>query len=101
MRPRGLRLIADGVDPLLAREVEVLLALIEARVRAVTLIDVALLDLRRLLLRLLVAAAHEAGRHAVVVDEAEARVEQIRIELHGALELALRLRRQRRLAEQA
>ena len=74
---------------------------VDERGRAMRHQRIAFLDLGGLRECLVVTAAHDAGRHRVELDQAEAGVEEIGIELDGFLEFVLRLSRERRLAEDA
>ena len=102
MWARGrFRELPDLGQILVARLVGLLLMRVDERGGAMRHQRIAFLDLGRLRECLVVAAAHEAGRHRVELDEAEAGVEKIGIELDGFLEFVLRLSSQRSLAEDA
>src|ERR1700694_4227250 len=96
---RGL--LFDAVGVFLAREVRLFLPEIDSAKSAMSHHWITLSDLCRLRERFLLVATHEAWRQEIEIDETHARIEEIRIELDGALEFIARLHGQSRLLEQA
>jgi len=75
--------------------------LVNPRERAMTFGGVALQNLMCLRDRLLLAAAEELGSAEVILDERRARIDEIGIELHRALEFRFRSAREARPREDA
>src|SRR5207253_5460476 len=97
----GFRLLANRFDHLLHRQIQFLLTRVNARVGAMTIERVALLDFYRLLDGFVFAAADDGGGDDVKIDERESRVNVIRIELYRPQPFGLRFADLRHPSENA